>query len=259
MMSKSSLLDCLVAESRRRQQIHPHLKRMVLAAAQTALKQVTPDDYFRKCHGAAAAIFMILNTLRIRSNIFGGTVSWLYGGVDANGTEWQSRCGFWSHNPGLPTPHAWVVTEFNSLIDLTCAYFHQTHGSAQKGFQSYDVLPMIWMQTEHLQQLPSLTYTATAQFDSVNLEHCDEPARRVIGDALAAFWGQPWITAMVETNDDLEAALKKIRLPEVDNATILDGQNIESLRAINAWVARNSAVPTASTLTMSPGLSQTPR
>src|SRR5262245_36516071 len=104
MVTKSRLLDHLLDESRTNRELDPHLKRMILAATQSALQQVVPDTYYKKCHGAAIAIFMLLRTLRIRANIVGGSVSWLYGAVNANGVAKQARCGFWSQNPNLPTP-----------------------------------------------------------------------------------------------------------------------------------------------------------
>ncbi|MFL5329397.1 MAG: hypothetical protein ACJ8C4_10830 [Gemmataceae bacterium] len=247
------LLDHLLKESHAKREIHPQLKRMILAATQTALRSVVPDNYYQKCQGAAAAIFMILRTLRIRSTICGGTVSWLFGGVDKNGVAWQSRCGFWSHNPNLPTPHAWVITEFGGLVDLTCAYFDRVIQATRQGMQSHDILPMIWMKTENLEKLPTVQYNMTAKFDDINLDACDELARRVVGTALAAFWGKAWIEAVIPADMDPEKVIGQINFDTLSDASILDGpKSLEELREINDWVARNSPMPGANALAATP-------
>jgi hypothetical protein len=250
-MTKVTVLDRLLEHADAAHEIHPHLKRMILAATQSALLRIAPDSFYKKCQGAAAAIFMILRTLRIRSTICGGTVSWLYGGIDEQGVAWQSRCGFWSQNPELPTPHAWVVTEYGGLVDLTCSYFHHIFDAQRKGLRSRDVLPMIWMKTENLNALPALRYNATTRFDNLDLDNCDDLARSLVGHALTSFWGQPWIDAVLQPGVDPESFSSNM-VPNLENA-VLDGpQSLEQLRHENGWVARNSQLPSALTLAMSP-------
>jgi hypothetical protein len=253
MVTKSRLLDRLLDESRKNREIHPYLKRMILSATQTALRKVVPDSYYKKCQGAAAAIFMILRSLRIQSSIFGGSVSWLYGAVDENGVARQSRCGFWSQNPALPTPHAWVVTEYGSLIDLTCSYFHYVYEENEKNLQSRDVLPIIWMKTENLTALPALRYSPAAKFQDIDLQQCDELARQVVGLALAAFWGHPSLETDLPPDADPEVVVQK-NVPDLGNE-VLDGpQSLERLRQSNGWVARNCSEPSSNALAMSPGI-----
>jgi len=251
-MTQSRLLDRLIKESFQQREIHPYLKRMVLAATQSALRQVSPDKYINKCQGAAAAIFMLLRSLRIRSTICGGTVSWLYGGIDQNGMAWESRCGFWSNNPELPTPHAWVVTEFGGLVDLTCSYFHHVFDAQRKGLRSHDVLPMIWMKSENLNALPSVQYNVTAQYDQIDLASCDKGARQVVGTALSYFWGQQWIESEVQSDAEVEKIISTIPIPPLENSVLEGPRSLEQLRQVNGWVARNSAMPSGMTLAMSP-------
>jgi hypothetical protein len=233
-------LDRLINQSYEQRELHPLLKRMVIGAIHAALRKVTPDKYHEKCHGAALATFMLLRTLRIRSVICGGTVSWLFGGVDAKGVPWQSRCGFWTPNPDLPTPHAWIVTEFGGLVDLTCSYFHLTLRDTLEGLKSHDVIPVIWMKTEHLTALPALQYSASARYRSVDLERCDELARLLVGQALTAFWGNRALEELLEPPTETAAAPDWQTSPD-EGLVMLDSPvRIEELRRRNSWVARNS-------------------
>ena len=252
MVTKSRLLDRLLEESRTNGELHPHLKRMILAATQSALQQVVPDSYFKKCQGAAVAIFMLLRTLRIALSIVGGSVSWLYGAVSANGVATQARCGFWSQNPDLPTPHTWVVTEFGGLIDLTCSYFHHVYEEKKKNLLSRDVLPIIWMKTENLAALPSLKYIPAKKFGTVDLDECDELARQVVRIASAEFWSQPWLDADVQSDADAASMASQFRLPELGNEMLDGAPSVERLRQSNGWVAARFAAPSAQALTMRP-------
>ncbi|MBX7103023.1 MAG: hypothetical protein K1X57_03010 [Gemmataceae bacterium] len=237
----SHVLDRLLRESYANSELHPILKRMVLRSTVAALRHVTPENYAEKCHGAALAIFMVLRSLRIRSTIVGGTVSWLFGGVDTAGLAWQTRSGFWSHNPALPTPHAWLVTEFGGLVDLTCSFFHMTWGRDQPGQLALDQIPIIWLKTEHLAKLPNLQYTPTARFRAVDLHNCDEMARQSVGRALMTFWGDPAMNALMEPSVEPETVLASLESREQLDMTILDSpQALERLGSHNTWVARNS-------------------
>jgi len=245
--------DRLIDDSYQQNELHPTIKRMILRAATSALHQVTPDSYHQKCHGAALSVFMILRTLRIRSIICGGTVSWLFGGIDQTGTTWQTQCGFWAPNPDLPTPHAWVLTEFDGLVDVTCAYFHHTLAqSLLDGTKAHDVIPMIWTKTEHLRSLPALRYEVSAKFRKVDLERCDELARQMVGRALINFWTTQMVENLLEPGTNGEEQLGNLTAPELD-IPILDGlQTIEALRQQNSWVARNSKLPTSEGLITPP-------
>jgi hypothetical protein len=252
MVTKSRLLDHLLSESRKNCELHPYLKRVILATTQAALQHVVPESYHKKCHGAAIAIFMLLRTLRIRAAIMGGSVSWLYGTVSANGVASQTRCGYWSQNPNLPTPHTWVVTEFGGLIDLTCSYFHRVHNETEKSVQSRDVLPIIWMKTENLAALPSLRYAPAARFETVDLDQCDELARDVVRNALVNFWSQPWLEIEVPADGDTTGVAGLMQLPDLGNEMLDGAPTLERLRQSNGWVARNCAAPSAHALTMRP-------
>jgi hypothetical protein len=241
---RGGLLDQLVRESYEQNDLHLWLKRMVLQATESSLRKVSPDKYFEKCHGAAIAMFMILRTLRIRSMICGGTVSWLFGGIDATGANWQSRCGFWTPNPALPTPHAWLVTEFGSLVDLTCSYFPLAFAPrAPKNVQAFDTIPMIWMKTEYLSALPAVQYSAQAHFRNVDLDGCDDTAQQLVGRAVSSFWGNRLMMNLLESRPESRArALTEP--PTLDEGILLDGpKRIDELKRSNAWVARNSRVP----------------
>jgi hypothetical protein len=239
MSTRTRQIDRLIHESYERHDVHPVLKRLVVRATHSALREVVPDKYYEKCHGAAIATFMILRTLCVRSVICGGTVSWMFGGIDAEGRPFQNRCGFWSPNPNLPTPHAWVVTEFGSLIDLTCSYYHMTFRDSIGGIKDHDVIPMIWMKTEHLTELPAVQYATAARFSNINLRGCDELARRLVGQALMEFWSDPAVEQLIEVDGGPEH-----RPGDAADLLLLDDPiRLEDLRASNSWVARNSRLP----------------
>jgi hypothetical protein len=211
---------------------------MVLQSARIALRQEAPDNYFEKCYGASLSIFMILRTLRIRSEVCGGTVSWQYGGVDNSGAPWQSKCGFWTPNPNLPFPHAWLLTEFGELVDLSCSFFHVTGVRPMGQSLSHDAIPMIWMRMDDFSALPSLQYIPTARFDSVDLNSCDELARRTVATSMLTFWGEasPGVSCCpIKNSGDVDA----------ESDTLLDGPAaIDKLRENNSWVRRNSFAAT---------------
>src|SRR5262249_20243177 len=143
-----------------------------------------------------------------------------------------------------PTPHAWVLTEFDGLVDLTCAYFHRTlQSSLLRGTQTHDHIPMIWMKTEHLRSLPAIHYEAVAKYRKVDLERCDELARQMVGRALINFWTTQTVENLLEPTATDQAQYTNFSVPELE-VPILDGpQTIEQLRQQNSWVARNSTVP----------------
>jgi hypothetical protein len=240
MVTQTGHLDRLLRQSYEHHEVQPELKRLVIRATHAALREVVPDKYYEKCHGAALATFMILRTLRVRSVICGGTVSWMFGGVDAAGQAFQTRCGFWSPNPALPTPHAWVVTEFGGLVDLTCSYFHMAFRDSLAGARNHDVIPMIWMKTEHLAALPAVQYATAAQFSNVDLRRCDDLARRLVGQALMEFWGDTELAALLEP----EAGAGEPSSTRAQDLLLLDGPTrLEGLRGLNSWVDRNSRLP----------------
>jgi len=238
MIVETRSLEQWIQASHAQKELHPRLKKMVLRAAEAALRQVVPDNYHEKCHAGAIAVFEILRSLGIRCQICGGTVSWLFGGVDAAGTAWQTRCGFWSPNPNLPTPHAWVVTEFGGIVDLTCSYFHQTFADSLTACRTHDVIPRIWMKADCLGSLPGVQYAPVARYSRVDLDRCDELARQVVAAAVAAFRAE----AEGPANGD------------ADEPPVLDGlASLEELRRVNAWVARNSRSPSFQALSKPPG------
>lgn len=240
-------LDRLLQESYEHRELHPILKRLVLRAADSALKQVVPDTYFQKCHGAALAMFMILRTLRIRSVIVGGKVSWLFGGEDHCGESREMRCGFRNPNPQLPSPHAWLLTEFGSVVDLTCSYFHHVLGQDITQFRKHDVIPMIWTKSENLTRLPNVKYESTARFRKVDLEACDELARQVVGKALVSFWGTQLTNELLEPDSQCQPDLANIPLPDFESVPIIDSpDSLEQLKRTNSWVIRNSQILLAS-------------
>ncbi len=254
MNSESRLLDWLVKESFSRRDFHPALKRMVLRAVLSSLRKNCPESYAEKCHGAALALYMILRTLRIRSTICGGTVSWLFGGIDMAGTPWQTKCGFWTPNPEVPTPHAWLITEFGGHVDLTCSFFHMTYSQNLQDSQQYDLIPMIWTKSEHLATIPNLQYKVLSRFGTVDLNGCDELARQTVGQALTDFWGDRAIDILLQTCTEPEALISQLHFPDLNDDLILDGPSkLDILRDRNSWVARNCSAPAATMLARPPG------
>jgi len=242
MNAQALLFDQLVDESRKRWRTHPQLKRLMLKSAHMAMQGDSTKDYRHKGRHAAIALFMILRSLRIRSAVVGGSVSWRFGGISSNGEPWESRDGFRTPDLTIPTPHCWLITEFGELVDLACSYFHLSLGKAIQSAQQHDVVPMIWMATEDLIALPSVQYEASTNQQTIDMEHCDSETRSIVSRALTYFWGSRVMESFLQKAMVADLAELSDEALTFNDELLLDGpSSIEIHLSRNSWVKRNRA------------------
>lgn len=107
------------------------LRQLVLKIVDGALRAEYGDNYSMRCLQSSEGIRLLLESFGIRSYLVKGAVC--FAQVHPSGFRYE---GFWDQDP-----HAWIMTEFVELVDLTVSQLHIHPASADC---DSDHLPAIW-------------------------------------------------------------------------------------------------------------------
>ena len=132
-MVESPYLSKAIKETKKRNSTSYYIKHGVLLSVDYALCLVYGKNYSMKCFQSSLAIQYLLELIGIHSQVHGGAACF--------GRALENECctigwsGFWGDET-----HAWVVTEFRELIDLTISQLH-IHPKSQT---QDEAVPIIW-------------------------------------------------------------------------------------------------------------------
>ncbi|SFR37995.1 hypothetical protein SAMN04488073_0110 [Marinobacter gudaonensis] len=143
-MIKNSFIKKQIEKSKRERRTSDFLRRLIFFVVEKSLIEHYGDDYSMKCLQSSVVISKILNDLGIKSREFVGAVC--VSQVFKDSTRLPSWNGFWGEDH-----HAWTITEYGEVVDLTISALHAHPMS--KEYNQVPMPPVWWGDTEHWPQI----------------------------------------------------------------------------------------------------------
>jgi hypothetical protein len=145
MITRDEIQSELAQSFEHRQTTGP-LRRLVLSIVDRAARRHYGETYPTRCVQTATVISLLLEQFGIESQVWGGAFSYperlkVIATAGSGALASPAWGGFWGENH-----HAWVVTEFCELVDLSVS---QSHADLRHGDDRPHQIPAIWWRDKY--------------------------------------------------------------------------------------------------------------